>query len=109
MKSPVTQTVNATTTTLKPNRECETANELGLLKSHQDYQEFLILPIDQLLDKLHQVLLQCQCFGDQKMKLTSQIMETLGSKTRQLINWGIDSKAHGKSFSFDCFFLIAYY
>ena len=53
-----------------------------------DYTELNALPIDQLLHRLHQLLLQCQCLGDQKMKLTAQIMETLGAKTRQLINWG---------------------
>ena len=99
MKNPATQTP-ATATTVKSNRECDTVddpiNHHHHHHNHHDYKEFLSLPIDQLLDKLHQVLLQCQCFGDQKMKLTSQIMETLGSKTRQLINWGVDTKAQGK-------------
>jgi hypothetical protein len=48
--------------------------------------------LEELLHKLHHVLVQCQIFGDQKIKLTSQITETLSSRTRQL---GFDSKSYG--------------
>lgn len=47
--------------------------------------------IGELLNLLHKILVQCQIFGDQKVKLTSQIMETLSSKTRQL---GFDSETY---------------
>ena len=53
---------------------------------------FKSLTIDQLLGKLHQLLIQCQSLGDQKVKLTGQIMETLGNKTRQI---GLDAKLNG--------------
>lgn len=47
--------------------------------------------IGELLNLLHKILAQCQIFGDQKVKLTSQIMETLSIKTRQL---GFDSETY---------------
>lgn len=50
--------------------------------------------VDQMLATLHHVLLQCQELGDQKVRLTGQIMEMLSSKTRQL---GLDTKSLGKS------------
>lgn len=59
-----------------------------------DSNSLKTLTIEQLLNKLHQTLMQCQCLGDQKMKLTSQVTETLNSKTKQLINWGCDSKTN---------------
>ena len=49
------------------------------------------LHIEQLLNKLHQLLLQCQLLGDDKVKLTGQIMEILSSKTRRL---GLDTKSN---------------
>ena len=48
--------------------------------------------LEELLHKLHHVLVQCQIFGDQKIKLTSQITERFSSRTRQL---GFDSKSYG--------------
>lgn len=47
--------------------------------------------IEQLLNKLHQMLLQCQSLGDQKVKLSEQIMEILSNKTRKL---GLDAKSN---------------
>ena len=64
---------------------------------------FKALSLDQLLNKLHQLLIQCQSLGDQKVKLTGQIMETLGSKTRQL---GLDAKTNGLIFLM-FFFLVS--
>ena len=61
---------------------------------------FKALSLEQLLVKLHQLLTQCQCLGDQKMRLTAQVMETLSNKARQLVNWSGDSKANG---SFKCY------
>jgi len=51
------------------------------------------MTIKQLLNSLHQILLQCQLLGDQKVKITGQIMEILSNKTRRL---GLDTKSHGK-------------
>ena len=51
------------------------------------------ITIKQLLNSLHQILLQCQLLGDQKVKITGQIMEILSNKTRRL---GLDTKSHGK-------------
>ena len=48
--------------------------------------------MDQLLLKLHQVLVQCQILGDQKVKLTGQVVEILSNKTRQL---GLDPRNNG--------------
>jgi hypothetical protein len=39
---------------------------------------------------MHQLLVQCQCLGDHKVKLSAQIIETLSTKARQL---GVDSKS----------------
>ena len=50
-----------------------------------------------MLATLHHVLIQCQELGDQKVRLTGQIMEILSSKTRQL---GLDTKSLGKSCKF---------
>jgi hypothetical protein len=47
------------------------------------------LTIEELLNKLHQILLQCQAISDLKVRTTGQIMEILSSKTRQL---GLDTK-----------------
>ena len=49
--------------------------------------------IEQLLTRLHQILLQCQLLGDQKVKITGQVMELLSNKTRKL---GLDTKLNGK-------------
>lgn len=49
--------------------------------------------IEQLLNTLHQILLQCQLLGDQKVKVTGQIMDILSTKTRKL---GLDAKSNGK-------------
>jgi hypothetical protein len=49
--------------------------------------------IEQLLNTLHQILLQCQFLGDQKVKVTGQIMDILSTKTRKL---GLDAKSNGK-------------
>jgi len=61
------------------------------------------ITIKQLLNSLHQILLQCQLLGDQKVKITGQIMEILSNKTRRL---GLDTKSHGKLF-FHEYFLLA--
>ena len=47
---------------------------------------------DQLLSQLHTFLIKCQNLGDQKVKLSSQIIETFTNKTRQL---GLDIKSNG--------------
>lgn len=47
--------------------------------------------IEQLLNALHQILLQCQLLGDQKVKVTGQIMDILSTKTRKL---GLDAKSN---------------
>jgi hypothetical protein len=46
----------------------------------------------QLLSKLYQLLIECQNLGDQKVKITNQIIECISKKTRQL---GLDSKLNG--------------
>lgn len=60
------------------------------------------ITIKQLLNSLHQILLQCQLLGDQKVKITGQIMEILSNKTRRL---GLDTKSHGKLFVHEYFLL----
>jgi hypothetical protein len=49
--------------------------------------------IDRLFQTLHLALVECQRLGDQKIRLTSQIIETITNKTRQL---GFDNKNNGK-------------
>ena len=56
-------------------------------QQQQEQSSLTNLSLEQLLVKLHEVLMQCQCLSDQKMKLTSQVMEMLSNKARQLINW----------------------
>lgn len=54
--------------------------------------------LDQLLHKLHQLLVQCQTLGDQKVRLTGQIIEAIGAKTRQL---GFDARSNEAKFNLE--------
>lgn len=54
--------------------------------------------LDQLLNKLHQLLVQCQTLGDQTVRLTGQIIEAIGAKTRQL---GFDARSNEAKFNLD--------
>ena len=42
---------------------------------------------------LHQALIECQRLGDEKIRLSSQVIEAITNKTRQL---GFDNKNNGK-------------
>ena len=70
-------------------------DDLGSAASSQEKpsQRKVKPSVDHMLATLHHVLLQCQELGDQKVRLTGQIMEMLSSKTRQL---GLDTKSLGK-------------
>ncbi|RNA40342.1 Inhibitor of growth 1 [Brachionus plicatilis] len=54
--------------------------------------------VDNLLIRMHQLLIQCQTLGDQKIRLTSQIIDLIGSKTRQL---GFDPRSSEAKFQLD--------
>ena len=58
-------------------------------------QETLKNNLDSLFNKMHQLLIQCQTLGDQKIQLSSQIIEMIGSKTRQL---GLDPRTNEAKF-----------
>lgn len=61
-------------------------------------QETLKNNLDSLFNKMHQLLTQCQTLGDQKIQLSSQIIEMIGSKTRQL---GLDPRTNEAKFHLD--------
>ena len=103
------QEIVSRTTSEQQSEHEKTSNEPSASSSVQSNEldvniqsMFKALSLDQLLNKLHQLLIQCQSLGDQKVKLTGQIMETLGSKTRQL---GLDAKTNGMKIFFYAFFL----
>ncbi|CAF0702821.1 unnamed protein product [Brachionus calyciflorus] len=54
--------------------------------------------LDLLLNKLHQLLIQCQTLGDQKVRLSGQIIEAIGTKTRQL---GFDARTNETKFNIE--------
>lgn len=50
--------------------------------------------LEELLRELHRTLIECQNLGDEKVRIASQIIETICAKTRQL---GLDCKSNGIS------------
>lgn len=76
------------------------------LAAFNDERPFNSITINQLLLNLHQALVQCQELGDQKIKLTGQVVEMLNNKTRQL---GLDPRSNGKSNQLLSFEIFCYF
>ena len=72
--------------------------EIIIITENSDNEETKKEKLDQLLNKLHQLLVQCQTLGDQKVRLTGQIIEVIGAKTRQL---GFDARSNEAKFNLE--------
>jgi len=81
-------TPSSSTSTVEPS------GEFAIEKSM--YESFRL---EQLLAKLHQTLIESQHLGDQKLRVTSQIIETICNRTRQI---GLDCKSNDeRKFNFE--------
>lgn len=86
-------TKRTTTTTSAIDVVEESESNMREEKLEPEEVKYRTCALEELLRVLHKTLLECQNLGDQKVRIASQIIETICAKTRQL---GLDCKSNGK-------------